>query len=54
MAEHLKQHGWQYVVVDIRWYVENDKPGGYNQTDPRITMDAHGRYLPAVNRFPSR
>ena len=27
MAEKLKQHGWQYVVVDIRWYVENDKAG---------------------------
>ncbi|MEX2317168.1 MAG: glycoside hydrolase family 27 protein [Pirellulales bacterium] len=53
MAEHLKQHGWQYVVVDIRWYVENDKPGGYNQRDPRFTMDEYGRYTPAVNRFPS-
>jgi hypothetical protein len=20
MAKHLKQHGWEYVVVDIRWY----------------------------------
>ena len=19
MAEHLKQHGWEYVVVDIQW-----------------------------------
>jgi hypothetical protein len=53
MAEHLKSHGWEYVVVDIRWYVENDKPGGYNQTDPRFTMDEFGRYTPAVNRFPS-
>ena len=29
MAENLKDYGWEYVVVDIRWYVENDKAGGY-------------------------
>ncbi|MFV0604320.1 MAG: glycoside hydrolase family 27 protein [Niabella sp.] len=53
MAKELKQHGWEYIVVDIRWFVENDKAGGYNQTDPRYVMDTYGRYLPAVNRFPS-
>lgn len=53
MAKHLKKSGWEYVVVDIRWFVENDKAGGYNQTDPRYVMDEYGRYLPAVNRFPS-
>ena len=53
MAKYLKQYGWQYIVVDIRWYVENDKAGGYNQTNPRYVMDAYGRYLPATNRFPS-
>jgi alpha-galactosidase len=53
MATHLKPHGWEYIVVDIRWFVENDKAGGYNQTDPRYVMDEYGRYLPAINRFPS-
>jgi hypothetical protein len=53
MAQHLKKYGWEYVVVDIRWFVENDKAGGYNQTDPRYVIDEYGRYLPAVNRFPS-
>ena len=53
MAVNLKQHGWEYIVVDIRWYVENDKAGGYNQTDPIYTMDEYGRFLPAVNKFPS-
>lgn len=53
MAEHLKQHGWEYIVVDIRWFVENDKAGGYNQTDPIYTMDEYGRFLPAVKKFPS-
>jgi alpha-galactosidase len=53
MAEHLEKYGWEYIVVDIRWFVENDKAGGYNQTDPRYVMDEYGRYLPAANRFPS-
>ncbi len=53
MADHLKRSGWQYVVVDIRWYVENDKAHGYNETNPVMTVDDYGRLLPAVNRFPS-
>jgi hypothetical protein len=53
MAEHLKEYGWEYIVVDIRWYVENDKSHGYNQKDAIIVMDEYGRLLPAVNRFPS-
>ena len=53
MAKYLKQFGWQYIVVDIRWFVENDKAGGYNQKDPRFVIDEYGRYMPALNRFPS-
>ena len=53
MAEHLADYGWEYVVVDIRWFVENDKAGGYNQTNPIYVYDEYGRYTPAVNRFPS-
>lgn len=53
MAANLKQYGWEYVVVDIRWFVENDKAGGYNETDARYVIDEWGRYMPAVNRFPS-
>ena len=40
-------------MVDIRWFVENDKAGGYNQTDPIYVYDEYGRYTPALNRFPS-
>ncbi|GEL10987.1 Alpha galactosidase A [Flavobacterium glycines] len=53
MVKNLKKSGWEYIVVDIRWFVENDKAGGYNQKDPRYVMDKYGRYLPALNRFPS-
>ncbi|MES2486963.1 MAG: alpha-galactosidase, partial [Bacteroidota bacterium] len=53
MAANLKKYGWEYIVTDIRWFVENDKAGGYNQSDPRYVIDKYGRYQPAVNRFPS-
>lgn len=53
MSEHLKNYGWKYMVVDIRWYVANDKAHGYNEKDPQYSMDKFGRFLPAVNRFPS-
>ena len=53
MAEHLKSSGWKYIVVDIRWFVENTKANGYNQTDPIYVLDEYGRYQPAVNKFPS-
>lgn len=53
MAEKLKDHGWEYVIVDIRWFVANDKAGGYNQKNPVYNLDAYGRYQPAENRFPS-
>ena len=53
MAEHLKNYGWEYIVIDIRWYIENDKAHGYNQKDAICVMDEYGRLIPAENRFPS-
>ncbi len=53
MADNLLQHGWEYVVVDIRWYVSNENNHSYNQTNPIYNFDANGRLLPATNRFPS-
>jgi alpha-galactosidase len=53
MAKYLKPYGWDYIVVDIRWYVGNDKAHGYNEKDPDYVIDEFGRFLPAVNRFPS-
>src|SRR5664280_667671 len=51
MSAKLKKFGWQYIVVDIRWYVANDKSGGYNEKDPVYNIDNYGRFLPVVNRF---
>jgi hypothetical protein len=53
MANNLKVYGWEYVVVDIRWYVDNDKAHGYNEKDPAFCMDGYGRFTPSVSRFPS-
>jgi len=53
MAKNLKSFGWNYIIVDIRWYVGNDKAHGYNEKDPNYVLDKFGRFMPAVNRFPS-
>lgn len=53
MADKLKKFGWQYIIVDIRWYVNNDKAHGYNEKDPVYVMDEYGRFLPSPERFPS-
>lgn len=47
---HLQRYGWQYVVVDEGWFAQHpEKPTG--QQD--YTMGHDGRFLPAVDRFPS-
>jgi hypothetical protein len=52
MAGNLKAFGWQYIVVDMEWFVTNPIPEG-NAKDSLYSMDASGRYTPALNRFPS-
>ena len=39
-------------MVDIQWSEPNPKAHGYRQ-DAALEMDAYGRLIPAVNRFPS-
>ncbi|HEY8716988.1 alpha-galactosidase, partial [Pengzhenrongella sp.] len=52
MAGHLLAHGWDTVVVDIAWYDPTARSHGYN-AGARLSLDAHGRTLPAENRFQS-
>ncbi len=52
VAQHLKSFGWQYVVVDMEWFVTNPTPEG-NSKNSQFSMDDFGRYTPAVNRFPA-
>jgi len=54
MAANLKQYGWEYIVVDIRWYVDNQTTGSYNAySNSTFIYDEFGRYLPSPTRFPS-
>lgn len=52
MAANLKQYGWEYVVVDIQWSQPTASTHEYVPFAP-LDMDAYGRLIPAVNRFPS-
>ncbi|HYL63511.1 MAG TPA: glycoside hydrolase family 27 protein [Candidatus Methylomirabilis sp.] len=52
MAEHLKAYGWEYVVVDSGWYVTNHS-AGTNAAVAQFSLDANGRYTPAVSTIPS-
>lgn len=56
MAQHLKEYGWEYVVVDIAWYCYN--PGTKRRVYQyipfdKVEMDEYSRMLPCVERFPS-
>jgi alpha-galactosidase len=51
MANHLKKFGWQYAVIDEGWYLQNPESGG--KPAWQFTLDTHGRFAPAPNRFPS-
>jgi hypothetical protein len=51
--QHLKQYGWQYVVIDEGWYLQHPENAATKGADQGYTLDSHGRYLPAPNRFPS-
>lgn len=52
MAEHLKAYGWEYVVVDSGWYVTNHS-AGTNAESAEFSLDANGRYTPALGTIPS-
>jgi alpha-galactosidase len=56
MSTNLKQHGWQYIVIDWAWYYpgrHNNSPNQDGNLNPRLRMDANGRLLPDTTRFPS-
>ncbi|MDP4150136.1 MAG: alpha-galactosidase [Bacteroidota bacterium] len=63
MARNLREAGWQYIVVDFLWAYDNP-PGSLignpfqkrladGSYIPWLAMDAWGRLLPHVNKFPS-
>jgi hypothetical protein len=57
MKDHLLVHGWKYVVIDFRWYdsvtTYDDRDLSKERTGAALAADAYGRFVPAMNRFPS-
>ena len=51
LKDHLQPYGWDYVIVDFRWY--DPSAGGLKPADRSLTMDANGRLIPSPDRFPS-
>lgn len=49
MSKHLKPYGWEYLVIDSRWYAQQD----FSSATPLLALDEYGRYLPDESRFPS-
>lgn len=52
MAKHLKEYGWEYIVVDIQWSEPGAISSAYRPFVP-LEMDEYSRLIPAENRFPS-
>lgn len=56
MAAHLKEYGWEYIVVDIQWYAYDAGTQRNNyQYIPfwKVEIDEYSRLLPCPDRFPS-
>ena len=57
MKDKLLPHGWSTVVIDARWYDAvssfDDRDFNRERAGAKLFADAHGRLLPAPNRFPS-
>lgn len=56
MAAHLKEWGWEYIVVDIAWYsYEAGQQRDKYQYVPfaKMEMDEYSRLMPCIDRFPS-
>ncbi len=52
MAQHMKEYGWEYIVVDIQWSEPTADGWDYHPFAP-LCMDEFSRLIPAENRFPS-
>lgn len=56
MAQHLKEYGWEYIVIDIEWYAYNagTKRERFQYIPfEKVEMDEYSRLLPCPDRFPS-
>ena len=53
MATHLKEYGWEYIVVDLGWYAPEVTTTNYKKKNIPMITDEFGRLIPVEERFPS-
>ena len=56
MAVHLREYGWEYIVIDISWYEHGSgsRSGEYQYLPfAELEMDAYSRLIPVTERYPS-
>lgn len=57
MEAHLKDSGWEYIVIDYMWFYPNvgalNNPAQSETWKPGLVMDKYGRLQPCPERFPS-
>jgi hypothetical protein len=54
MAEHLLEYGYEYLVIDLGWYLSPEMTiERWQQKEPSQTIDSWGRLLPDTLKFPS-
>jgi hypothetical protein len=53
VARHLKQVGWEYIVVDLDWYAPDATVENYKKFGLHKCIDSFGRLVPDPVKFPS-
>ena len=52
LRDKLKPFGWRFAVIDEGWFFTNPEARPHPE-QLHFVLDANGRYVPAVERFPS-
>lgn len=53
VAKHLKQFGWEYIVVDLAWFAPGATHETYKGMNIPQLIDEFGRLIPDPVKFPS-
>lgn len=54
MANHLKDSGWEYILIDLGWFYPPEmKTRDGHRINPPHRIDKFGRLLPDLDKFPS-
>ncbi|QDV61337.1 Alpha-galactosidase A precursor [Crateriforma conspicua] len=53
VAKHLKQYGWEYIVVDLCWFAPDANTDNYKKFGLHQLTDEYGRLIPDPVKFPS-